>query len=36
MDKLQNIINLNQHPINNLNPYTLDCKEKLKKIPFLY
>ena len=31
MDKLQNIINLNQHPINKLNPYTLDCKEKLKK-----
>ena len=31
MDKLQNIINLNQHPINNLNPYTLDRKEKLKK-----
>ena len=31
MNDLQNIINLEQHPINDLNSYTMECKKKLQK-----
>ena len=31
MDNLQNIIDLKQHPINDLNSYTMQCKKELQE-----
>ena len=31
MDNLQNIIDLKQHPINDFNSYTMQCKKKLQE-----